>query len=76
MSHGLSTPDRSEAAAKQAMVASAQQVVVLTDSSKIGHESTVRFAELSQVDVVITDDGITPDDRASLVDHDIEVVIT
>ena len=74
--HGLSTPDRSEAAAKQAMVASAQRVVVLTDSSKIGHESTVRFADLDEIDVVITDDGITEDDRGFLKDHDVEVVIT
>lgn len=75
LSHGLSTPDRSEAAAKHAMVASAQTVVVLTDSSKIGHESTVRFADLSQVDVVITDDGLSPEDRAALTEQDIEVVI-
>lgn len=75
LSHGLSTPDRSEAAAKHAMVASAQTVVVLADSSKIGHESTVRFADLSQVDVVITDDGLSPEDRAALTEQDIEVVI-
>ncbi len=73
--HGLSTPDRSEAAAKQAMVASAQRVVVLTDSSKIGHESTVRFAGLEDIDVVITDDDVTDEDRAFLKQHDIEVVI-
>ena len=34
--HGLTTPDRDEAATKRAMVASARQVVVLADATKVG----------------------------------------
>ena len=75
VAHGLSTPDASEAAAKNAMIRSAQRVVVLADSSKIVHESTVRFGDLDQVDVLITDDGLRDDDRATLEAHDIEVVV-
>ncbi len=75
LGHGLSTPDLSEAAAKRAMVRSAQRLVVLTDSSKIGHESTCRFADLDQVDVVVTDDGISAEDQKALHEHDIEVVV-
>ena len=75
LAHGLSTPDQSEAAAKSAMLRSAQRVIVLADSSKIGHESTVRFGDLDQVDVLITDDGLRDDDRATLEAHDIEVVV-
>ena len=41
-------------------MASAQRVVVLADSSKVGEERTVRFADLSDVDVLVTDDGIDP----------------
>ena len=63
--HGLSTPDRDEAATKRAIVASAQQVVVLADASKIGLESTVRFAKLGDVDVLVTDEGISRACRAS-----------
>ena len=73
--HGLSTPDQSEAAAKRAMVAAGRQVVVLADSSKIGHESTVRFAELNQVDVVVTDQDIEAKDRDALLALDVEVVV-
>lgn len=73
--HGLSTPDRSEAAAKHAMIQAAQRVVVLTDSSKIGHESTISFADLADVDVIVTDDGIVEEDRMMLKELDIEVVI-
>jgi DeoR family fructose operon transcriptional repressor len=75
LAHGLSTPDASEAAAKSAMLRSAQRVVVLADSSKIGHESTVRFGDLEQVDVLVTDEGLSAEDEATLTAHDIEVVV-
>ena len=75
LTHGFSTPDPSEAAAKRAMVAAAHKVVVLVDSSKVGRENTVRFAELSDVDVVVTDDGIADRDRDALRERDVEVVV-
>ena len=73
--HGLSTPDPAEAAAKRAMIASARQVVVLADSSKLGAESTIRFGALDQVDVLVTDSGITEADHDALTALDIKVVI-
>lgn len=73
--HGLSTPDDAEAAAKRAMVAAAQRVVVLADSAKIGQERTLRFAEISDVDVLVTDDAITAADRSALEDAGVEVVV-
>lgn len=71
--HGLSTPDREEASVKRAMVASARRVVVLCDSSKVGAEAPIRFADLTDVDVLVTDDGIGDDDRAWLEESGIEV---
>ena len=73
--HGLSTPDRDEAATKAALVASAHRVVVLTDSSKVGVERTIRFATLAEVDTLITDDGISPADRTALETIGLEVVV-
>lgn len=73
--HGLSTPDSAEAAAKRAMASAARQVVVLADSSKIGRESTISFAALDQVDVVVTDDGIGDLDHKALVDTGVQVVV-
>ncbi|MEL7208578.1 MAG: DeoR/GlpR family DNA-binding transcription regulator [Actinomycetota bacterium] len=55
--NGLSTPYRDEAALKQAMIRSARRVVVLADHSKFGHDHFKRFAEWSDVDVLITDRG-------------------
>ena len=53
--HGLSTPDHDEAAVKRAIVAGARQVVLLADADKLGQEHLVRFADLGDVDVLVTD---------------------
>lgn len=73
--HGLSTPHREEAAAKSAMVAAARRVVALADSSKVGQEATIRFAELAEVDVLVTDSGLSKADRRSLAAAGPEVVV-
>lgn len=75
LGHGLSTPDSSEAAAKRAMIASAHRVVVLADSSKFGEETTIRFADLDDVDVIVTDSGAPEEDVAALRERGIEVVV-
>ena len=73
--HGLSTPDPGEAAVKRAMVACANFVVVVADSSKIGREEFVSFAPIDRVDVLVTDSEITPEDRAELTKHGVDVVV-
>jgi DeoR family fructose operon transcriptional repressor len=72
--HGLSTPDHAEAATKAAIVASAQRVVVLADSSKVGAERTVRFADLADIDVLVTDVGADPTQVAAFRDVGVQVV--
>ncbi|MEH3157389.1 MAG: DeoR/GlpR family DNA-binding transcription regulator [Gordonia paraffinivorans] len=73
--HGLSTPDIEEAAVKSAMIASAQRVVVLADSTKIGREDLRSFGDVGAIDVLITDDGIDPAFSARLSALGVEVVI-
>ena len=73
--HGLSTPDVEEAAVKTAIIAAAQRVVVLADSSKMNRDDFSSFASLDDVDVLITDDGIDPEFSAALSARGIEVVI-
>ena len=73
--YGLGTPDEAEAAVKAAMVESARLRVLLADSSKFGRESVFRYAALSDLDVVVTDDGLAPADAAALTrDFGLEVV--
>ena len=72
--HGLSTPDPEEAATKRALVAGADRVVVLADSTKVGQERTVRFADLDDVDVLVTDDAIDTADTKAFEAAGLEVV--
>jgi DeoR family transcriptional regulator, fructose operon transcriptional repressor len=75
LEQGLTTPDPDEAAVKAAMVAAGRLVVVLADSSKIDHESLVRFARLDQVDALVTDGGVSDAAVRALEAADIDVVI-
>jgi DeoR family fructose operon transcriptional repressor len=72
--HGLSTPDRDEAATKRAMARAGRQVIVLTDASKMGEESLMQFATLAEVDVLVTDDGVADSDRDEITAAGVEVV--
>ena len=53
--HGLSTPDPDEAAVKRAMIRAAKHVVVLADATKVGQEHLVSFADLADIDLLVTD---------------------
>lgn len=75
LGYGLSTPDIEEAAVKRAMVHGARRVVALADSSKLGVESPVRFATIEELDVLVTDAGITTHDRTALERAGVEVVV-
>ena len=46
--------------------ASSHAVVVLADASKVGEENVERFATLDPVDVLVTDDSLSPDDHGDL----------
>ncbi len=72
--HGLSTPDPEEAATKRALIECGQRAVVLTDATKVGQERTVRFAELEDVDVLVTDDSISPADARAFEAAGLDVI--
>ncbi|HCT14257.1 MAG TPA: DeoR/GlpR transcriptional regulator [Corynebacterium nuruki] len=52
---GFSTPDPAEGQTKAAMVHAAHTTVVLADASKLGEELLYRFADVRDIDVLITD---------------------
>jgi DeoR family fructose operon transcriptional repressor len=72
--HGLSTPDRTVAGVKRAIIERARRTVVLADSSKIGVERTIKFAELSDVDTLVTDKEISASDRRAIEHAGVEVI--
>lgn len=55
---GLTTPDRAEAAVKRLMIASARRRILLADHSKVGAVSVCKHADLSDIDLFITDTGL------------------
>ncbi|MCM1134098.1 MAG: DeoR/GlpR family DNA-binding transcription regulator [Clostridium sp.] len=63
---GFMTPDMNQAEVKKAMLKSAAEKIVLCDSSKIGKISFVKFAGLHEIDKLITDAQITPENRRYL----------
>lgn len=63
---GLTTPDQAEAAVKKAMVAAARRTVLLADHTKAGCDHFARFAELSDVDLLITDSGLDAQTAAEI----------
>ncbi|MFJ8674234.1 DeoR/GlpR family DNA-binding transcription regulator [Streptomyces sp. NPDC093589] len=71
---GLTTPDLAEAAVKRALIAAARRVVLLADSAKFGQHHFARFGELSDVDLLITDTGLSPDDALAIERAGTEVV--
>lgn len=75
LDHGLSTADPQEAAIKSAMVTNAHKVVVLCDSTKLGNDYLVSFAGITDIDVVITDNGAPETFIESLREREIDVVV-
>lgn len=72
--HGLTTPDLAESAVKRAAVAAARRVVLLADSAKHGQEHFARFGAMSEVDLLITDSGLSPEHAAAIERGGTEVV--
>ena len=57
---GLTTPYRAEAALKGTMINSARRVVALIDHSKFLKDEFIRFAEWSDIDVLVTNTELDP----------------
>jgi DeoR family transcriptional regulator of aga operon len=50
-------------------------VVIVADSSKVGRRAFARICTAREIDVLVTDAGITEDDVARLKDAGVDVVI-
>lgn len=72
---GLSTPNVEEAHLNRVMISVAKQVIVVTDSSKFSKRSFAFIAPITEVDIVITDEGIPEEDQKRLETAGIKVII-
>ncbi|MCQ2265928.1 MAG: transcriptional regulator, partial [Bacteroidales bacterium] len=72
---GFSTTDMREANLNQKMMKTAQKTIVLADSSKFGKRGFAKIGDTEDIDVIITDAGISSKDRAAIEDLGIELII-
>ena len=63
---GLTTRDRAEAEIKAALMSVARRKIVMADSSKFGGEYFAHFADVADVDVIVTDRGLDESVTAEL----------
>jgi len=75
LAKGATTPDVGQAEMKKLLVSISDKVFILGSSDKIGRNSFVTFAESNQIDVIITDGGISKAYKESIEDSGIELVI-
>jgi DeoR family transcriptional regulator of aga operon len=73
---GATTHDEREAAANRLMAARARQAVIVADSSKIGRTAFAVMGGPERFPILLTDAGITPEQRAELGErgYDVRVV--
>ena len=72
---GLTYPGFSDLPVKQAMIDSADEVFLLVDSTKINRSAFAALRALDRIDFLITDTGITAQQRADFEAAGIKVVI-
>jgi DeoR family transcriptional regulator of aga operon len=73
--HGAYTPDLEEAHINEIMIQIAREVILVADSSKFSRRSLAYICGIESIHIVITDDGITEDDRRRLKDAGVRLVI-
>jgi DeoR/GlpR family transcriptional regulator of sugar metabolism len=74
LDNGLTFPSLADLPVKRAMIASAERVILVADSSKIGSTSFTALAGVEVVHTLVTDSGIAPEDRAAFENLGIEVI--
>jgi len=73
---GFTTPNMLEAETNQALIGTGGRLVVTADHTKWGIAGVSTIARLDRADVVISDEGLTPDAREVLAERAGELVLT
>ena len=75
LDRGFTDADTREVQIKRALVAAAGRVTVLLDSTKLGQQALLTFAQLSQVHCVVTDRDLPPEYADAMRQAGVEVVV-
>jgi DeoR/GlpR family transcriptional regulator of sugar metabolism len=73
-SDGLSCNNLPDAEVKQALINSSRKTILCMDSSKVGRAYLARFASLNNIDVLITDNGISDENREAIEKQQIQII--
>ena len=66
VNHGLSADDPAEVQTDRALMAVAAEIIILADHTKFDRKRTMRVVPMQRVSLLITDRGITDDQRQAL----------
>jgi DeoR family transcriptional regulator of aga operon len=72
---GIYTPNIEEARLNEIMIEIARKVILLVDSTKFIKQSLNFICSIQEIDIVVTDDQITDEDKKRLQDAGIEIII-
>lgn len=72
---GITTTNMTEASLNRVMIRTAQKTIVLADSSKFGRRGFSKIANIEDIDQIITDSRITPQDAQRIEDMGIKLTI-
>ena len=72
---GFYTTDMRAATLNQKMMQTAQKTIVLADSSKFGKRGFAKIGNTEDIDIIITDAGISQKDRVAVEDLGIDLII-
>ena len=72
---GFTTTDMREAELNQKMMAAAQKTIILADSSKFGKRGFAKIGNMEDIDIIITDAGISPQDARAIEEIGIDLII-
>ena len=75
LDEGLTDADNFEVQTKRAMVTACKTVIAVVDSSKWGQVATASFADLDEIDLLITDAAAPPDLVAAVSERGTQVQI-
>lgn len=73
--YGLSTTHLQEACLNRAMIKAATKVIVLADSSKFKRRGFSKICDVSDIDQIITDSGISDRDAARFEENGVKVTV-
>lgn len=75
ISHGISTPNNEEAQLNQIMIDISREVIVVADSTKFQRRSFAFIAGIEKIHKVITDKGMSENQKSKLENLGIEVIV-